>query len=155
MPVNALKSYLDEQKIKYITIKHSLAYTAQEIAAAAHIHGRELAKTLIVKLDGEMAMAVVPANFKLNLKQLQSASGAEKVELADEKEFQDRFPNCALGAMPPFGNLYNMVVYADRSLKDDERIAFNACSHTELIQLAYEDFERLVKPEIAPIAATS
>jgi Ala-tRNA(Pro) deacylase len=152
MPVNRLKSYLDEQKIKYITINHSLAYTAQEIAAAAHIHGRELAKTLIVKLDGKMAMAIVPANCKLDLKQLQKASGAREAELADEKEFQDLFPNCAVGAMPPFGNLYSMAVYADQSLKEDERIAFNACSHTELIQLAFEDFERLVKPEIAPIA---
>jgi len=153
MSVNTLKSFLDEHKVKYVTIRHSLAYTAQEIAASAHIHGRELAKTVIVKINGDLAMAVLPASSKLNLKRLREASGARKVELAEEREFQDRFIGCALGAMPPFGNLYDMPVYVDQSLSRDEKIAFNACSHTELVQLSYKDFERLVKPKIAPIAA--
>jgi len=152
MPVNELKSFLDSRKTKYVTISHSLAYTAQEIAASAHIHGRDLAKTVIVKIDGEMAMAVLPASRKLDLKRLQKATGARKVELAEEKEFQDRFPGCALGAMPPFGNLYDMPVYMDKSLTEDERIAFNACSHTELIQMEYGDFQNLVKPKIASLA---
>ena len=152
MPVNNLKSFLDSQKTKYVTISHSLAYTAQEIAASAHIHGRDLAKTVIVKIDGEMAMAVLPASRKLDLKRLQKAAGARKVELAEEKEFQDRFPGCALGAMPPFGNLYDMPVYMDESLTEDERIAFNACSHTELIQMEYGDFQNLVKPKIVSLA---
>jgi Ala-tRNA(Pro) deacylase len=152
MPVNELKSFLDSRKTKYVTISHSLAYTAQEIAASAHIHGRDLAKTVIVKIDGEMAMAVLPASRKLDLKRLQKAAGARKVELAEEKEFQDRFPGCALGAMPPFGNLYDMPVYMDESLTEDERIAFNACSHTELIQMEYGDFQNLVKPKIVSLA---
>jgi Ala-tRNA(Pro) deacylase len=152
MPVNKLKSFLDSRKTKYVTISHSLAYTAQEIAASAHIHGRDLAKTVIVKIDGEMAMAVLPASRKLDLKRLQKATGARKVELAEEKEFQDRFPGCALGAMPPFGNLYDMPVYMDESLTEDERIAFNACSHTELIQMEYGDFQNLVKPKIVSFA---
>jgi Ala-tRNA(Pro) deacylase len=152
MPVNELKSFLDSRKTKYVTISHSLAYTAQEIAASAHIHGRDLAKTVIVKIDGEMAMAVLPASRKLDLKRLQKAAGARKVELAEEKEFQDRFPGCALGAMPPFGNLYDMPVYVDESLTEDERIAFNACSHTELIQMEYGDFQNLVKPKIVSLA---
>jgi len=96
---------------------------------------------------------VLPASSKLNLKRLREASGARKIELAEEREFQDRFIGCALGAMPPFGNLYDMPVYVDQSLSRDEKIAFNACSHTELVQLSYKDFERLVKPKIAPIAA--
>jgi Ala-tRNA(Pro) deacylase len=153
MPANKLKSFLDTQKVKFVTISHSLAYTAQEIAASAHIHGRELAKTVIVKTDGEMAMAVLPASRKVDLKKLKKASGARKVELAEEPEFQDRFPGCALGAMPPFGNLYGMSVYADQLLTEDERIAFNACSHTELIQMAYRDFADLVKPVIAPLSS--
>jgi Ala-tRNA(Pro) deacylase len=152
MPVNELKSFLDSRKTKYVIISHSLAYTAQEIAASAHIHGRDLAKTVIVKIDGEMAMAVLPASRKLDLKRLQKAAGARKVELAEEKEFQDRFPGCALGAMPPFGNLYDMPVYMDESLTEDERIAFNACSHTELIQMEYGDFQNLVKPKIVSLA---
>ena len=152
MLVQKLKKFLDDQKVKYVTIGHSLAYTAQEIAASAHIHGKDLAKTVIVKIDGEMAMAVLPASFKLDFKTLKQIIGAKNVELAAEKEFQDRFPGCALGAMPPFGNLYDMEVYADKALSEDEKIAFNAGSHTELIQLIYKDFERLVAPKIVAIA---
>lgn len=154
MPVKKLKQFLDTQKIKYVTISHSIAYTAQEVAASAHIHGKELAKTVIVIIDDEMTMAVLPANFKLDLVLLKKVSGAKKVKLAQEKEFQDRFPGCALGAMPPFGNLYDMAVYADESLAEDEKISFNAGSHTELIQLAYRDFITLVKPKIVRFAAT-
>ena len=153
MLVQKLKKFLDDQKVKYVTIGHSLAYTAQEIAASAHIHGKDLAKTVIVKIDGEMAMAVLPASFKLDFKTLKQIIGAKNVELAAEKEFQDRFPGCALGAMPPFGNLYDMEVYADKALSEDEKIAFNAGSHTELIQLFYKDFERLVAPKIVAIAS--
>jgi Ala-tRNA(Pro) deacylase len=154
MPVKKLKRFLDKEKVKYVTISHSLAYTAQEIAASAHIHGRELAKTVIVKLDGDMAMAVLPASSKLDLGKLKKYAGADKVELAAEKEFRDRFPGCALGAMPPFGNLYDMRVFADKSLSEDERIAFNSGSHTELIQLSYKDFVDLVKPEIVAMTVT-
>jgi Ala-tRNA(Pro) deacylase len=153
MLAQKLKKFLDDQKVKYVTIGHSLAYTAQEIAASAHIHGKDLAKTVIVKIDGEMAMAVLPASSKLDLERLKQIAGAKNVELAAEKEFQDRFPECALGAMPPFGNLYDMEVYADKALSEDEKIAFNAGSHTELIQLFYKDFERLVAPKIVTIAS--
>ncbi|NIO86505.1 MAG: deacylase [Candidatus Aminicenantes bacterium] len=154
MPAEKLKQFLDAQKIKYVTISHSIAYTAQEVAASAHIHGKELAKTVIVMIDDEMTMTVLPANFKLDLELLKKVSGAKRVKLAQEKEFQDRFPGCALGAMPPFGNLYDMAVYADESLAEDEKISFNAGSHTELIQLAYRDFLTLVKPKIVRFATT-
>lgn len=152
MPVKKLKRFLDEKKIKYVSIKHSLAYTAQEIAASAHIHGREVAKTVIVKLDDKLAMAVVSANDKVDLKLLKNASGAKTVELASEDEFHDLFPDCALGAMPPFGNLYGMEVFIDKGLIDKMEITFNAGSHTELIRLSYSDFERLVKPKVTVLS---
>jgi Ala-tRNA(Pro) deacylase len=144
MPVKKLKEFLDEQKVKYVIMKHSPAYTAQEIASSAHIKGKELAKTVIVKIDGAMAMAVLPASFRVDMDALKKATGAKKIELAPEKEFKDLFPECETGAMPPFGNLYDMDVYVASSLAEDENIAFNAGSHTELIQLPYADFERLV-----------
>lgn len=146
MPVKKLKEYLDQNKIKYVTIKHSLAYTAQEIAATAHIKGKELAKTVLVKMDGRMAMAVCPASYKIDLSQIKKATGTENIRLANEQEFKDKFPECDVGAMPPFGNLYNMNVYVSESLGDDEEIAFNAGTHTELIKLSFKDFEKLVQP---------
>ena len=148
MPVKKLKEYLDSNKIKYVSITHSSAFTAQEIAASAHIPGKELAKTVIVKLDSKMAMAVLPASYKVDFDILKKASDANSIRLSDEHEFIDRFPGCEPGAMPPFGNLYGMDVYAAKSLSEDEEIAFNAGSHTELIKLSYKDFERLVKPKI-------
>jgi len=148
MPVSRLKHCLDSHNVKYVTIKHSPAYTAQEIAESAHIVGQELAKTVMVKIDGRMAMAVVPASQKVNLNVLKQAAGASKVELAHEDEFKDKFPECELGAMPPFGNLYGMEVFAAETLAADEEIAFNAGSHTELIRMPYKDFERLVEPRI-------
>jgi Ala-tRNA(Pro) deacylase len=152
MPVKKLKDFLDRNNIKYVSIKHSQVFTAQEIAASAHISGKALAKTVMVKIDGKMAMAVLPATDKVDFDQLKKVGGAEKVELASEDEFRDMFPECETGAMPPFGNLYGTDVYADEKLTRDEIIAFNAGSHTELIQLPYNDFERLVKPKTAQIA---
>jgi Ala-tRNA(Pro) deacylase len=148
MPLKTLKDFLDENKVPYVSIKHSTAYTAQAVAASAHIKGKNLAKTVIVKLDGKMAMAVLPAKFQVDLEQLKSGSKSKKVGLSSETEFIETFPDCETGAMPPFGNLYGVEVFVDKALSDDEEIAFNACSHSELIQLAYKDFERLVKPKI-------
>ncbi|HID75682.1 MAG TPA: YbaK/EbsC family protein [Planctomycetaceae bacterium] len=153
MPVKRLKQFLDSHNVNYISITHSPAITAQEIAASAHVPGKELAKTVMVKIDGKMAMAVLPASYKVDFQLLREAAGAEEVELADEREFKDMFPECEVGAMPPFGNLYDMEVYVSRSLAEDEQIAFNAGSHTELIRLAYQDFERLVKPKVVRLAA--
>ena len=148
MPVRKLKALLDQEKIKYVSIIHSAAYTAQEVAASAHITGRELAKTVIVELDGEMAMAVLPANRKIVLQDLREVTGSDQVKFASEEEFRKRFPDCETGAMPPFGNLYGMDVYVAESLTQSDDIAFNAGSHTEVIKLAYRDFERLVKPKV-------
>ncbi len=148
MPVKKLKEFLDKEKIKYVSIVHSPAYTAQEVAASAHITGRELAKTVIVQLDGETAMAVLPANRKIVLQDLREVTGADQVKFVPEDEFKKRFPDCETGAMPPFGNLYGMEVYAAASLAENEFIAFNAGSHTEAIKLPYADFERLVRPKV-------
>jgi Ala-tRNA(Pro) deacylase len=152
MPVRRLREFLDGHKVKYVVISHSTAFTAQEIAASAHVPGKELAKTVMVKLDGKMVMAVLPASRKVDFAELQSRSGAKRAELASEKEFRDLFPECELGAMPPFGNLYGMDVWVDESLTRDAEIAFNAGSHTELVRLAYRDFESLVSPKVARIA---
>jgi Ala-tRNA(Pro) deacylase len=148
MPVKKLKEFLDQEKIKYVSIVHSPAYTAQEVAASAHITGRELAKTVIVQLDGEMAMAVLPANRKIVLQDLREVTGSDQVKFVAEDDFKKKFPDCETGAMPPFGNLYGMEVFAAASLADNEDIAFNAGSHTEVIRLGYKDFERLVQPKV-------
>src|SRR6266542_852220 len=148
MPINKLKEFLDSKHIQYIVISHSPAFTAQQIAASAHVKGKELAKTVMVKIGGNLAMAVLPASQKVDLERLREAAGADQVELASEREFRDRFPDCDLGAMPPFGNLYGLDVYVADTLTDDDEIAFNAGSFTELVRMAYRDFEQLVQPEV-------
>ena len=146
MPVKKLLEFLDKHHVKYVTISHSPAYTAQEIAASAHIPGKEVAKTVMVKLDGRLAMTVLPASSQVDFERLKNAAGASHAELASEPEFRDVFPECDVGAMPPFGNLYGMEVFAAENLAKDEEIAFNAGTHTELMRLAYRDFDRLVQP---------
>ena len=153
MPVQALREFLDRNRIKYVVISHSPAHTAQEVAASAHIPGRAMAKTVIVKLDGRLTMAVLPSSEMVDLERLADAAFAQRAELADEDEFRDRFPDCELGAMPPFGNLYGMDVYVADSLAEDEEIAFNAGSHTEVIRMPYPDYARLVKPRILRFGA--
>ena len=153
MPVGKMKEFLDQEKIKYVSIVHSPAYTAQEVAASAHITGRELAKTVIVRLDGQMAMVVLPANRKIVLQDLREVTGSDQVKFASEEEFKERFPDCEVGAMPPFGNLYGMPVFADESLSRDKEIAFNAGSHRELVRIAWGDFQRLVQPTVLKIAS--
>ncbi|MDP2339019.1 MAG: YbaK/EbsC family protein [Bacteroidota bacterium] len=148
MPVKKLKTYLDETNVKYLTISHSSAFTSQDIAASAHVSGKEFAKTVMIKIDGEMAMAVLPASYHIDFDSLREIFGTKNVTLASETEFKDRFPDCELGAMPPFGNLYGMAVYVAESLTKNSEIAFNAGSHTELIRLSYMDYERLVKPRV-------
>jgi Ala-tRNA(Pro) deacylase len=151
MPVSQLKEFLDRHQVRYVTIAHSLAYTAQEIAQSAHIRGKELAKTVLVKLDGKMAMAVLPASRRVNFDLLKQGSGARTVELAGEAEFKDRFPGCELGAMPPFGNLYGMEVLVSEDLAADDEIAFNAGTLTELIRMSSKDFQRLVQPKVVKL----
>ena len=152
MPLRKLREFLDSHSVRYFVVSHSPAYTAQEIAAAAHVPGKELAKTVIVTLDGKMAMVVLPASRQLDFGLLRSLTGAGEVELAGEDEFAGLFPECEIGAMPPFGNLYGMEVYVSEELEDDDDIAFNAGAHTELLRLSYESYKRLVKPRVAQLS---
>lgn len=148
MPARKLKEYLDREGVKYVSIVHSPAYTAQEVAASAHVPGRVLAKTIIVQLDGEMAMAVLPANRKVVMQDLRDVTGHDQAKFASEDEFQKKFPDCETGAMPPFGNLYGMDVFIAEALTQNDEIAFNAGTHTEVIKMSYADFERLVSPKV-------
>jgi Ala-tRNA(Pro) deacylase len=150
MPVKILREFLDNQKVKYVSLTHSPAFTSQEIAAAAHISGKQLAKTVVVKVDGHFAMVVVPANDQVNFAKLKESVG-KTADLASESEFKDKFPGCEVGAMPPFGNLYDMPVFVSHQLSQQDHILFNAGSHSELMQMAYHDFERLVKPKVVPL----
>ncbi len=152
MPIKKVKDYLDNNNIKYVIISHSPAYTAMEVAASAHVSGNELAKTVMVKLDEKMTMVVLPASYKIDFNQLKDESGAVTVQLAAEEDFIEMFPNCEVGAMPPFGNLYKMEVYVAESLTKGKEIAFAAGSHSELIKLAYKDFEILVNPIVLKIS---
>jgi Ala-tRNA(Pro) deacylase len=127
-------------------ISHSLAYTAQGIAALTHFSGKQLAKTVIVKIDGILTMTVIPAPAHVDLDQLRLLSGARMVELATEREFKDAFPDCETGAMPPFGNLYDMTVYVDAGLAEYEEITFSAGTHRELVRMNWVDMVRLVNP---------
>jgi Ala-tRNA(Pro) deacylase len=148
MPLNKVRAFLDQHHIKYVVISHSKAYTAQGIAAITHIPGQQLAKTVIVKLDGALAMAVLPASYQVDLLELKRLTGVKEATLASEREFKQHFPDCETGAMPPFGNLYGVTVYVDKTLTRDDEIAFNAGTHLELIRMPFVDFEELVKPAV-------
>ena len=151
MPAQKLRKFLDEHDVAYVTIAHSPAYTTQGIAQSAHLSGKAMAKTVILRMDGTLVMAVLPGNRKVDLAAFARATGATRVELATEQDFSHTFPGCELGAMPPFGNLWDVPVYVSDELAEDEEIAFNAGTHTELIRLAYEDFARLVDPTVVTI----
>ncbi len=153
MPVAKLKNFLKENNIKYESITHLPASTAQETAARAHISGKNMAKTVMVKVKGELAMAILPANKKVNFILLKDSIGNHDIELASEIEFRNAFPDCELGAMPPFGNLYGMKIFVDKSLTKDKEIAFNAGTHNELIKMTYKDFEKITKPKIVTFSS--
>lgn len=151
MPVQRLKEFLDKNNVKYIVISHSRAFTAAAIGAVTHIPGKEIAKTVMVKLDGRLAMAVVPGSRSVDMNALKSETAAKTAVIVPEPEFSDSFPDCEVGAMPPFGVLYELPVYVDEMLTRDEEIAFNAGSHRELVRMSYKDYERLMKPKVVKI----
>lgn len=153
MAAKKLTEFLDREHVHYVTLTHSPAFTAQETAESAHVPGKEMAKTIVVHLGDKMVMAVLPANQKIALAELREASGSARARFASEDEFKDLFPDCEVGAMPPFGNLYGMDVFMAAPLEEDEQIAFNAGSHTELIRMPLRDFERLVRPTVADFSA--
>ncbi len=148
-----LEQYLRERGVAYESQHHPLAYTAQEVAASEHVPGKDLAKTVIVRADDDrLAMLVLPATRTIHLGKLATALGAGRARLAEEKEFGASFPDCEVGAMPPFGNLYGVPVYVDQSLAADERIVFRAGTHTDTMRVAYADFARLVDPTVVDVA---
>ena len=149
MPATLIKSLLDRKHVKYVTIRHSPAFTAQEVAQSAHIPGRIMAKTVMVEIDGELAMTVIPSNHRVIMDDLCTLAGTEDVRLAREEEFEHIFPDCEPGAMPPFGNLYDLSVYVSPDLADESEIAFNAGTHTEIIRMMFHDFDLLVHPTVA------
>jgi Ala-tRNA(Pro) deacylase len=152
MTVSArLKTYLDENNVKHTLMSHSPAYTAQAAAATMHVPGKELAKTVVLAAGEERMLAVLPASYHVDLKKMSALVG-KPVRLATEQEFIGLFPDCELGAMPPFGNMYHLPVYVDVSLEADEEIVFNAGTHRDAIRMKYADFARLVKPTVAQFA---
>jgi len=148
MIVKKLKEFLDKNGVHYEVIRHPTSYTAQETAEAAHISGTKIAKTVIVNIDGDLAMVVVPANQKVILQGLREITGADDVRFAQEDDFESLFPGCETGAMPPFGNLYGMDVFVSPTLAQQEEIVFNAGTHRDLVKMSYRDFERLVEPQV-------
>ncbi len=148
-----LEQYLRERGVAYESQHHPLTYTAQEVAASEHVPGKELAKTVIARAgDDRLVMLVLPASGTVHLGKLADALGTGRARLAEEWEFGPTFPDCELGAMPPFGNLYGVPVYVDQSLAADERIVFRAGTHTDTMRVAYADFARLVGPTVVDIA---
>ena len=147
-----VREYLETNQVPYTHCTHRLAYTAQEVAAAQHVPGREMAKTIVVAAEGRYVLIVLPAVMKLDMKALREELPFKHIQLATEKEFSTLFPDSEIGAMVPFGNLYDLAVYADKSLTSNEEIVFNAGTHIDTIRMKYRDFERLVKPNVVSAA---
>lgn len=153
MPIlKRLEDFLKNNQADFKEIVHPEAYTAQEIAAAMHVKGSELAKSVMVKADGKFIMTVMPATAKIDFRKLKEELHEKNVRLATEDEFSTLFPDCELGAEPPFGNLYNVETIVDRSLTEDEHIFFNAGTHYEAVEMDFKKYEELVKPKVADIA---
>lgn len=147
-----LKALLEAQHVKYTAQSHPTVYTAQEIAAAQHVPGRQLAKCVLVKTEKGVTLAVLPAIYRVDLKKVKALVKAKTLRLANEAEITQAFPDVEVGAMSPFGNLYNIPVVADKSLAEAEEIVCNAGSHTETITLRYREFERLAHPRLGMFA---
>jgi Ala-tRNA(Pro) deacylase len=145
-----LRNYLEN--VRYVHETHRTAYTAQELAQEEHVPGKLIAKTIVVKADDGFAMAVMPATARADFGKLKSALGVKEIRLATELEFTGLFPDCDVGAMPPFGNLYGIPVYVDEALAEDEEIIFNAGTHQDTIRMRYADFARLAQPKVFPFA---
>ena len=154
MPIlGKLREFLDQNGVHYEVGSHRLAFTAQEVAAAQHVPGKELAKVVMLRSGTAFIMTVLPAPYRVDIERAKAALGKSDLSLATEQEFKNLFPQCEAGAEPPFGNLYNLPVYVDQTLTRDEDIVFNAGSHTQTIKMKYADFARLVQPKVAAFAA--
>jgi Ala-tRNA(Pro) deacylase len=147
-----LEQYLRENGVPFEVQYHPRAITAQEVAATEHVPGKMLAKVVMVLVDGEMVMLSLPAPYQVDLEKVGKVLGAEVARLADEEEFEGAFPDCEVGAMPPFGNLYGMPIYVEEALAEDETIFFRAGTHTDTMSVRYADYEQLVEPTVAKFA---
>ncbi|MBN2743133.1 Ala-tRNA(Pro) deacylase [Breznakibacter xylanolyticus] len=148
-----VQQLLRQEEVPFKSIWHPMAYSAQKTAASAHIPGKEFAKPVMVRLDGKLAMVVVPGSTLVDLQMLREATGAKEVRLAGESEFKNLFPDCEVGAMPPFGHLYNVPTFVAEKLSHDDIIAFNAGTHNELIEMTYRDYARIEHPQVIHVAA--
>ena len=146
-----LIDFLNQGKVRYEILHHPEAFTAQELSAVEHVKGRQHAKVVMVKANGDKLMAVLPADHRVDLEKLDQATG-RRTALATEAEFKAVFPDCAVGAMPPFGNLYNVATYVDKSFTEDDYIVFEAGTHADAIKMSYADYARLATPMGASFA---
>ncbi len=147
-----LEKYFHDNDVEYQAMSHSTAYTAQDVAAAQKVKGKQVAKVVMVLADAQVAMLVMPASYRIDFPKLKSIFKAKDARLAKEEEFSNLFPDCDTGAMPPFGNMYNVPVYVDRSLTEDPEIVFQAGSHRDTMKIAYSDYARLAQPVVADFA---
>ena len=152
MLAQKLTSLLERNRIHYKALRHPPTYTAQDMASAMHVPGREIAKAVVLEVDGKFAVAVLPASRRVDLQRFREAAGAQSVSLAEEVEFRKLFLGCELGAEPPFGHLYGLPTWVDDSLAEDEFITFNGGSHEDAVRIRYEDFARLAQPKVARFA---
>ena len=152
MPAQKLKQMLDQHSIKYISINHSPAYTARETAASTFVPRREFAKTIIVDLDGEKVMAVLPASRHVDLEALRKLAHGKQARLATEDEFEELFPDCEVGAMPPFGSLYDTRVFVDKMVTEVDDLCFNAGSHEQILRMDCRDYLNLERPVVGAFA---
>ena len=146
---NKLREFLDNSLVAYEVLTHPVAFTAQQLAAVQHVKGKQLAKVVVARSGSEFIMIVLPAPYHVGLQRARAVTGRQDLEIAHESEFASLFAGCEPGAMPPFGNLYNVPVWVDESLAEDEEIVFNACTHTQAIKMKYSDFARLARPTVA------
>jgi Ala-tRNA(Pro) deacylase len=151
LSLNKLKEFLDNSLVAYEVLTHPVAFTAQQLAAVQHVKGKQLAKVVVARGGSEFIMIVLPAPYHVGLQRARAVTGRQDLEIAHESEFASLFAGCEPGAMPPFGNLYNVPVWVDESFAQDEEIVFNACTHTEAIKMKYSDFARLVHPTVAKL----
>ena len=143
-----LNAYLDRERVHYDVLPHPEAFRALAIAQTLHTPGKEMAKVVIVKVQERFAMTVLPASWNVDLRRLRTVFATHRVRLATEDEITGLFPDCELGAMPPFGNLYGLPVYVDQSLTEDEEIVFQAGTHSDAIRMRYWDFASLAFPVV-------
>jgi Ala-tRNA(Pro) deacylase len=144
-----LEAYLRENQVPYEVQHHPMAFTAQRVAASEHISGQMVAKVVMVVADGKPVMLALPAAERVHVPHVAHVLEAKEVHLAQERDFAGIFPDCELGAMPPFGNLYGVPVYIDTLLAAEDTIFFQAGNHTDTISMKYADFARLVRPAVA------